>query len=145
MFSTTNNKVLHALKFTISINLESVFYQCYTVFLPLREVNNSVMSVQIRTMPWFPNVEELKLLMLCWRSLSGCSREHFTVDFASKGCQYLMNGCLELIGAWITQDAKLKIVDALLTLILSMGRWPCCCLFCLYKLAIRQWCITATK
>jgi len=57
-------------------------------------------------------MQYLKLLMLCWRSFSGCGREHVAVVSASKSCQYLINGCLQPIGASITQDAKLKIVDS---------------------------------
>jgi len=35
------------------------------------------------------------------------------------------------------QDATLKIIDALLTLIFRLRLWPCCFLFCPYRLPIR--------
>jgi len=129
----------------MSINLESVFYLWYIVLLPVLEVNNCVMSRKIRVMPWLPYMQELKQLTICWRSFSGCGREHVAVVFATKGCQYLINGCLQPIWTRITQGAKLKIADAPLTLILRMRRWPCCCLFCLNELPICWLCITVTK
>jgi len=48
--------------------------------------------------------------------------EHLVVAVASKGCQYRINGWLQPVGTLLTQDAKLKIVDAPLTLLLKMGR-----------------------
>jgi len=38
-----------------------------------------------------------------------------------------------------------EIIDALLTLMLRMGQWPCCYLFSQYKRPIRPLCITTTK
>jgi len=96
-------------------------------------------------MPWIPNMQDLKLLALCWRSFSECGRERVTAVFVPQGCKHLSNGCLQPIGRLITQDAKLKIIDAPLILILRIGRWPCCCLWCPQKLPIRQLYITATK
>ena len=71
-------------------------------------------------------------------------REHVAVVVASKGCEYLINGCLQSIGTYLIPDAKLIIVNALWTLILTMGRQPCCYLFCLYKEPIHPLCITVT-
>jgi hypothetical protein len=86
-----------------------------------------------------------KPLRLRWHSFSGCRREHVAVVFASKGCQYLINGCPQPIGTYLTQDAILIIVDALLTLMLRMWRWLWCYLFCQSKLPICPLCITTTK
>jgi len=38
-----------------------------------------------------------------------------------------------------------KIVDTALTLILRLGKWPCCRVVCLLKLPIRRLCLTVTK
>ena len=43
--------VLLALQLAISINLESVFYLCSIVFLPIRAVNNFVMNAKISVVP----------------------------------------------------------------------------------------------
>jgi len=111
-------------QFTISINLVSVFQLRYMVFLPSKAVNNTVMHTKIRAMPCLRNMQVLKLLTLRWCSFSGCRREHVADVFASKGCQYLINGCPQPIRTQLTQDAKLEIIDAPLTLMLRMGRWP---------------------
>jgi len=144
-FSSTNNMFLHALHLAISINLELVFYPSYIVYFPLRMFNDSVMNAKIRTIPWLPNMELPKLLTFRWWSLPGCGREHVAVVFAGKGCQYLINECLQPIRIQNTQDAKLTIVKVPLTLILWMGWLPCCGLFCPYKLSKYRLCITATK
>jgi hypothetical protein len=44
---------------------------------------------------------------------------HF--GFATTGCQYLINGCLQPIGTENRLDAKLNIVHAPLMLIVRMG------------------------
>jgi len=51
--------------------------------------------------------------------------DHVGDGFASRGCQYLINGCPQSIGTSLTQDAKVKIVDSLKSLMLRMGRCPC--------------------
>jgi len=127
------------------MNLVSVFHLWYMVFLPIQVVNNTIMRVEIHVMPWVRNMHHQKLWTLRWRSVSGCGRETVAVGFGSKGCQYLINGCLQPIGTWITQDAKLKFVNAPLTIILRMRWWPCCYLLHLWKLQIRLWWMTTTK
>jgi len=137
---------LHALQLAISINLESVFYLWYIVFLPITAVNDSVMKARIRAMHWLRNMQQLKLLTLHWLSFSGCSREHVAVVFPSKGCQYLINGCQGPIRNWITQDSKQKIVDALSTLILRMQQWAYHCSFSQKRLSISEnWMSTTNR
>jgi len=97
-FSTTNNTFLHALQFAISINVESVFYFWYIVLSLIRGDKNYLMSAKICAMPWLPNMQELKLMTLHWCPFSGCGSEHVPDVFASKGCQYLINGCLQPSG-----------------------------------------------
>ena len=120
---------LHALQLAISINLESVFYLWYIVYLSVTAVNNSIMNAEISAMPCLPSMQQPKLLMLHWHSFSVCGREHVAVVFASEGCQCWINGCLQPIRKKITQDSKLKFVDALLTIILRMRQGACRCSF----------------
>jgi len=137
--------ILHALQLAISINLELVIYLWYIVYLPIRVGNNSVINSKIRAMPWLRNIQQLNLLTLHWRSFSGWGREPLPLVFASTGCQYLINGCLQPIKRWITLDAKLKIVDTPLTLILTMRQGACCCGFSKYRLPSSDKWISATN
>ena len=52
---------LHALQLAISIDLESVFYLCSIVFLPIRAVNNSIMNAKISVMPRLPTMQLILL------------------------------------------------------------------------------------
>ena len=97
-FSTTMDMFLHALQLVISINFELVFYLWYLEFLPITAVNNSVMNKEICALPWLPNMQHLILFRLYWHTFSGSCREHVAVVFASQGCQWLLNGCLQPIG-----------------------------------------------
>jgi hypothetical protein len=87
------------------------FYHGHIAVLPIRVVKNSVVSVKICTMLRLPNMQELKLSTLHWRSVAGCSREYIDVVFACNGSEYLKNQCLQPFGTYITQDVTLKIVD----------------------------------
>ena len=49
-FSTTNDVFLYALQLAILIDLVSVLYVWYIVFLPMMAVNNSVMNAKISAM-----------------------------------------------------------------------------------------------
>ena len=143
--SGTNNLLLHVLQFAISINIQSVFYLWYVVFWCTKADNNTVMRTKIRVMPRVPNMHDRTLFMLRWRSFSGFGSEYIAVVFGSAGCHYLLNGCLQSIGIWITENAKLRIVDAPLILIPRLGQWPCGSPICIWKLPIRRLWITATK
>jgi hypothetical protein len=139
------NVLLLVEQFAISINLVSVVHFWYMVFLPSKAFNITGVHTKVRVMPWLRNIQVQKLLTLHWHSFSECRREHGAVVFAGEGCQYLRNGCLQPIGTYLTQDVQLKIVDVPLTLIVRMGRWPCCYLFCQYKRPIHPLCIITTK
>jgi len=57
-------------------------------------------------------------LTLCWRSFSVWGRECVALPFAYKASQYLIYEWSQPIATQITHDARLKMVDASLTLIL---------------------------
>jgi len=97
-FPTTKDMSLEALQLAISIIFEPVFYLWYIICLRIMAVDDSVMNAKISAMLWFPNMQQVKLLTLCRRPFSGCGREHVAVVFASQGCQYLINGCLQPFG-----------------------------------------------
>ena len=65
-----------------------------------------------------PDLEDQYSLMLCWRSFSEWGREHVAHSFAYKASQYLSYEWPQQIAMQITQDARPKILDAPLTLIL---------------------------
>jgi hypothetical protein len=69
-----------------------------------------------------PYLQVVKLLKRRGRSFSGYGREPDTMIFELQGSQYKVYEWLQPIGTWVTQDALQKIVDALLTLIFSMGQ-----------------------
>jgi len=117
----------HPLQLAILMNLELVFYLSYIVFLPITAVKNSVKNPEISAMPRLPHMHQVNLLTLRWRSFSRCSGEHVAVVLASKGCQYVINGCLQPIRKEITQDSKLTIVDTPLTLILRIRQQASWC------------------
>jgi hypothetical protein len=71
-----------------------------------------------------------QLVILHWRSFSSWGREYVASVFASKGSQYLVYGCWKPFTSYITQDARLKIVDTRLTLIFRMGQGVYCFCFC---------------
>jgi len=127
------------------MNLVCVFHLQYMVVLPSKVVNNTIMHTKICTMPWLRNMQVRELLTLRWRSFSGYHREYFAVYFASKGCHYRINGCLLPFGTYLTQDAKLKIIDASFTLMLRMGRWSCYYIFWQWNLPKCLLCITTKK
>ena len=115
------------------------------LLLPVKAANIWYMNVCNQSEHILPNMRSWKSLTLHWRSFSECGSEHVTEVLLSKGSQYLIHECLQLIRTRIIQDAKLKIIDAPLALNLRKGRCLCCCLFCLYNLPIHWLCIAATK
>jgi hypothetical protein len=101
------------LQFAILVIVESGFFLCYILFLHIKEDNSSVMCTNIHAMPELPTIQYQQLLSLHWHSFSECCSEHVAVVFAPRGCQYLINGCLQPIGTCITQDVMLTMIDTL--------------------------------
>jgi len=75
---------LHDLQFMISINLESMFFLWYTVFWPIKVVNNTVMGAKIHMMLWLPNMQDLKLFTLCGHTLWGSDSKRVSAVFTPK-------------------------------------------------------------
>jgi hypothetical protein len=77
-----------------------------------------------------PYLQDLKPLMLHWRSFSGCGREPGIIIFDLEGIQYLVYKWMQPIGTWVIQAAQPKVVEAALKLIFRMGQWSCRWLCC---------------
>jgi hypothetical protein len=86
-----------------------------------------------------------KSLMLCWCSSPRLGREHVTMVFATEGSRYLLYRCLQPIAAKVLHDAKPKLIETTLMLIITMGQWRCRFLFCVKRLPIHRSCTTVTK
>ena len=96
------------------------------------------------TLRW-PKLQDQKSFMLHWHAFPKWGREVVAMSFAKRGRQYYLYGCPQHIARRITQDARLKIIDAPLTLIFAMGQWLCPTMFCLLRLPKRWLCINVTK
>jgi hypothetical protein len=70
-------------------------------------------------------------LTLHWRTLPGWGNERVDIDFATNGCEYLIDRYLQPIATQITPGARPRIIDAPLLLILRMGYGACWYSFCL--------------
>ena len=93
------------------------------LLLPMKEANTSVMTICNECRLWLPRMQDLKSLMLCWRSFPGWGREHLCTYFDHKGGQFSQKGqqctmvnilrlTVEYLNATIkrtTRNAKLEI------------------------------------
>jgi hypothetical protein len=69
----------------------------------------------------------------CWCSFSWCGRGYAAIAFALKGGQYSIYVSVQPCTTQITNNAKPKIVNTLLTLIFMMGQGACSFLFVLQR------------
>ena len=76
-------------------------------------------------------MQNQKLLMLRWRSFSEGGIDRTAYLFAEKSWQYAVYNTVQQFTTKINNDAKPKIVDALLTLICMMGQGACSDVFSL--------------
>ena len=83
--------------------------------------------------------------MLCWRSFSEWGGYCVADSFTLKSCQYIGDAQQRQNQCAIPVLTTPPIFDGPLTLILRIGRWPCCCRLCLWKLATHWLCIAVTK
>jgi len=119
-----------------------------TVLLSLFTIeaaNTSVMHNSDQITVYLTYLHDHKWLSIHWRSFSEWGGDRAAAFFAYKSWQYIGYAKQRPNHCVITILTKPQIIDALLTLILRMGWWPCCFLFCLNRLPIHQLCITATK
>jgi len=86
-------------------------------YLPSEAAIFSLIEVCNQALHRLAKLWDVKSLTLIWCSFSRCSRERVASAFAYKGGQYLSYDYLQPMPALVTQDARPKIVDALLTLI----------------------------
>ena len=87
-------------------------------------------------MLWLPLMKGQKSFMFSWWSFSWWGRQRVSSSVAYEGSQYPIDDCLQPIATQITQDARQRINDTLLTLIFRMGQGACRFLFCLYRYPI---------
>jgi len=99
--------------------------------LPIKAARNSFITDYNLSEVWFPRTDDPKTLPLRWRSFSWWGREGIGNCFAYKGSQKFLYDLLQLIGGVISQDTWLKLVDATLMLISTIGQGGYCYLFCL--------------
>jgi len=106
----------------------SIMGKCHSIALGLYKMQHP----RLLTLCW-RSVDAL--LMLCWRCVDAlltliCRWSDIDIKgIAYKGGQNFDYGSKPQHSPWIIQDATPEIVDALLTLIFTMGLWPCCCPF----------------
>jgi len=66
----------------------------------------------------FTDLQDKNSLTLDWHSISEWGMVHVALSYAYQACQYGINVQLQQMEAWIAHDARLKIVDSVMTLIL---------------------------
>jgi len=96
------------------------------------------------TVQW-PYLRDYKSLTLRWRSFPERGGDRVAISFAYTSCQYVSYEEQRPDHCSMTGLTRPHIVEALLTLILRMGQWLCCCHLHLQKLPIHWLCITATR
>jgi len=87
-------------------------------FFPIKAANTLIIYRIYHTVFDLPDLQDQKSLTLCWRSISEWGREHEARSLAYKTSQYRMDEWSQPIDKQITNDARPKIVDTQLTLIL---------------------------
>ena len=87
-------------------------------YQPREAAKSSLIDVCDHAALRLPKLRDLE----SWRTFSRWCTERVASPFAYKGGQYLSYDSLQPMPALMTQDARPKIVDALLTLISRMGQ-----------------------
>ena len=97
---------------------------------PIKAADSLFMTVCNLVPPRLPKIHNQQSLMLCWHSFSRSGRERIAVCFAYEGCEKFFYDCLQPISGLITQDARQKIIDARLTLML---------MYCIVNICWHRW------
>jgi len=98
-------------------------------YLPREAPNSSLIEVCDDVPHGLPKMRDLIFLMRHSQSFSRWDRERVASSFACNGGRYLSYDYVQLIATQVTQDARPKIVDALLMLISRMGQGSCLSIF----------------
>jgi len=91
------------------------------------------MSSYIWAMPWLPNTQDLKLLMLGWRSFASWGNIYVVHCASWTGRHFFVYESLPQNDTLISEDPRPGIDDAPLTLICRMGQGACRFCFCLLR------------
>jgi len=87
-------------------------------FFPIKVANTLIIYRNDHIAFELPDLQNQKSLMLCWCSISEWCRERESSSFAYNASQYHIYEWSQPIAMQITNDARTKIVDAPLMLIL---------------------------
>jgi hypothetical protein len=112
-----------------------------SIFLRIMVANTEIMGCCLCIAIWVTKMQLQKLLMLLWRSFLGGGSDIITNIFAHTGGSFCHCGLMMLHSPLIIEDARQKVADPRLTLILQIGQWVCRILSYLYRrqiLAIRK-------
>jgi len=91
-------------------------------YVPVKAANSRYLDVCDHSPIRSPKMQDQKSLTLRWRSFSEWGRECVTSSLAYRGSRYIIYERLYLIATQITQGARPKIIDSLLTVIFRMGQ-----------------------
>ena len=86
--------------------------------LSIKAANSLIMYSNDQMVFELPDLQDQNSITLCWRSLSEWGRECVAPTFAYAAIQYLIYEWLQPIATQITHDARPKIIDAALILIM---------------------------
>jgi len=89
---------------------------------PTKAANTLIMHSNDQIAPELPDLQDQELLTLRWRSYWEWGRERVALSFAYKSSQYHIYEWPQPMATQINNDARLKIAEAPLTLIFSMGQ-----------------------
>ena len=116
-----------------------------SAILPVKASNTLIMDNSHSTAPGWYKMQHTKSLTLCWHSFSEWRCDYVAFCFPNKGCQHIDYGSQWGNCVTIHFLVRLKIVDALLTLIFRTGLLSCYFLFGLERLPILWLWITVSK
>ena len=107
-------------------------------YLPIKAADSRYIDFCDHSTIRLPKMQDQQSLTLRWGSFSECGRECVTFSSAYKCSLYLIYEHLHPIATQITQDARLKIIDLLLTLVFRMGQGVFIACFWLQRRPIHQ-------
>jgi hypothetical protein len=103
----------------------------YHAYLPIEAAKSLFINAYDLVPLRLPKMQDHESLTLHWRSFLWWGREHAVISLAYNGGQCSIYDSLQPLPTQIPNEAKPKIVDALLMPIFMMGQHVCCFLFVL--------------